>query len=83
MEGDPNIWIEAMSTVKIERAIETLKTSWIKFKMALRITEVKYPKCDNWRHAWIFDHSSCHSAVSDDGLDMSKMSVFGIVKFNA
>ena len=44
-------------------------------KMAVKIAETKYPKCDNWRHVWIFDHSSCHAAMPDDALDVSKMNV--------
>ena len=44
-------------------------------KMAVKIAEAKYPKCDNWRNIWIFDHSSCHSTMPDDALDVSKMNV--------
>ena len=44
-------------------------------KMAVKIAEVKYPKSDGWRHAWIFDHSSCHGAMAKDSLDVSKMNV--------
>ena len=43
--------------------------------MAVRIAEIKYLKCDNQRHVWIFDHSSCHSAMADDALDVGKMNV--------
>ena len=44
-------------------------------KMAVKIAEVKYPKSEGWRHVWIFDHSSCHSAMADDSLEVSKMNV--------
>lgn len=44
-------------------------------KQAVEIAEFKYPKTDGWRHVWIFDHSSCHSAMADDALDASKMNV--------
>ena len=42
---------------------------------AIEISEIKYPKEDGWRHMWVFDHSSCHAAMSDDALDVSKMNV--------
>ena len=42
---------------------------------AVKIVEVKYPKNDGWRVVWIFDHSSCHSAMPDDALDVSRMNV--------
>ena len=42
---------------------------------AIEIAEIKYPKEDGWRHVWVFDHSSCHAAMADDALDVSKMNV--------
>lgn len=44
-------------------------------EMAVMIAEVKYPKKDGWRYVWIFDHSSCHSAMAEDSLDVTKMNV--------
>lgn len=44
-------------------------------RRAVNIAELKYPKSDGWRHAWIFDHSSCHAAMVDDALDVNKMNV--------
>ena len=44
-------------------------------KKALVIAEFKYPKSSGWRHVWIFDHSSCHSAMADDSLDVNHMNV--------
>jgi len=44
-------------------------------KKAIKIAEFKYPKSDCWRHVWIFDHSSCHAAMAEDSLDISKMNV--------
>lgn len=35
-------------------------------KEAVKIAEAKYPKEDGWKIVWIFDHSSCHSAMPDD-----------------
>lgn len=42
---------------------------------AAKIVEIKYPKSDGWRVAWVFDHSSCHAAMPDDALDVGKMNV--------
>ena len=42
---------------------------------AVQIAEIKYPKVEGWRHVWVFDHSSCHAAMADDALDVSKMNV--------
>ena len=44
-------------------------------KEAAKIAEAKYPREDGWRVVWIFDHSSCHAAMPDDALDVSKMNV--------
>lgn len=44
-------------------------------KQAVKIAEVKYPKADGWRIVWLFDHSSCHTAMPTDALDASKMNV--------
>ena len=42
---------------------------------AVKIAEIKYPAADQWKIIWIFDHSSCHTAMADDALDASKMNV--------
>lgn len=44
-------------------------------KNAVKITEVKYPKAGGWRIVWVFDQSSCHAAMPEDALDVSKMNV--------
>jgi len=44
-------------------------------KQAVEIAEIKYPKSEGWRRVWVFDHSSCHSAMADDALDVNKMNV--------
>ena len=44
-------------------------------KKAYRIAELKYPKEDGWRHAWVFDHSSCHAAMATDALQVGEMNV--------
>ena len=42
---------------------------------AVKIADAKYPQENGWRIVWIFDHSSCHAAMPDDALDVSKMNV--------
>ena len=42
---------------------------------AVQIAEIKYPKVEGWHHVWVFDHSSCHAAMANDALDVSKMNV--------
>ena len=44
-------------------------------EVAVKLAEIKYPKDKGFRHCWVFDHSSCHSARSDDALDVSRMNV--------
>ena len=44
-------------------------------KKAVQIAEVKHPLTDGWRHVWIFDHSSCHGAMAEESLDLSKMNI--------
>ena len=44
-------------------------------KKAVEITEVKYPSHNGWKILWIFDHNSCHGAMAEDSLDVSKMNV--------
>ena len=38
-----------------------------------KIAELKYPKGKEFRHCWIFDHSRCHAARSEDALDVSQL----------
>lgn len=42
---------------------------------AMKIADVKYPKADGWNVVWIFDHSSCHTAMAVDALDVNQMNV--------
>ena len=44
-------------------------------RKAVTIAKVKYPKSASWRHVWIFDHSSCYTAMADDALDVNHMNV--------
>ena len=41
----------------------------------VKLVNFKYPKSDGWRVGWIFDHSSCHAAMSEDPLDVGHMNV--------
>ena len=36
---------------------------------------MKYPKNDGWRGVWIVNHSSSHSAMAEDSLDVTYMNV--------
>ena len=42
---------------------------------ASKLVELKYPSEDGFKLVWIFDHSSCHTAMAEDALDASKMNV--------
>ena len=44
-------------------------------KEAAKIADVKYPKEEGWRIVWLFYHSSCHTAMPDDALDVAKMNM--------
>ena len=77
-QSDPTIWMDARAFLEYGENREGYWNSekfMDQIKMAVKIAEAKYPKCDNWRLIWIFDHSSCHSAMPDDALDVSKMNV--------
>jgi len=39
----------------------------------VEIAEAKYPKEQGYRLFWVFDQSSCHSAFSEDALNVNKM----------
>ena len=53
----------------------TAKKLMRQMKAAVKIAEVKYPRMEGWKLVWIFDHNSCHTAMPDDVLDVSKMNV--------
>jgi len=44
-------------------------------KETSKIAEAKSPKEEGQRIVWVFDHSSCHAAMPDETLDVSKMKV--------
>ena len=44
-------------------------------KEVLKIVEFKFPRDAGWKVVWIFDHSSCHAAMPEDALVVSKMNV--------
>ena len=77
-EKDPTIRKHARQLLEYGESKEGYWTSekfLIQLKEAVKIAEAKYPKEDGWRIVWIFDHSSCHAAMPDDALDVSKMNV--------
>ena len=44
-------------------------------KYCADIAECKYPKSEGYKVVWVFDHSSCHGAYSEDALNASQMNV--------
>ena len=44
-------------------------------EVAVKLCEYKYPKADGWSCIWVFDRSSCHTAMAEDALDVSRMNV--------
>ena len=40
-----------------------------------KLAEAKYPAHQGYKLVWVFDHSSCHTAMAEDALDASKMNV--------
>lgn len=77
-EADSSVCMEARCLFEYGEAKEGYWTS-VKFvqqmRVAIKIAEIKYPKSEGWKHVWIFDHSSCHAAMAEDSLDVSKMNV--------
>ena len=44
-------------------------------KEVAKIADFKFPRDAGWKIVWIFNHSSCHSAMPDDALVVSRMNV--------
>ena len=46
-------------------------------RKAGKVAEVKlkYCKDEEWRMVWILDHTSCHTAMPDSILDVTKMNL--------
>ena len=77
-QSNPSMQMEARCIFEYGEAKEGYWTcdKFIKqMEKAIKIAEFKYPKSDGWRHVWIFDHSSCHAAMAEDSLDVSKMNL--------
>ena len=75
---DPSIRLQARVLLEYGENKEGYWTSdkfMQQMVMAVKIAEIKYPKSEGWKHVWIFDHSSCHGAMAEDSLDVSKMNV--------
>lgn len=76
--SDPTIRLQARQFLEYGESREGYWTSekfMKQIEVAVRIAEIKYPKSQGWKHVWVFDHSSCHAAMADDALDVSKMNV--------
>ncbi len=71
-KSDITITKRARETLEIGEGREGYWDSG-KFKMqmnnAVKIADIKYPKSDNWIIIWVFDHSSCHTAMAEDALN--------------
>ena len=77
-EKDPTIRRQACQLLEYGEAREgywMLENFMAQLKEAAKIAKAKYPKNEGWRIVWIFNHSSCHAAMTDDALDVSKMNV--------
>ena len=76
--SNPRIWMHARVLLEYGESKEGYWTSdrfMGQIEKAVEIAEVKYPLSEGWKQVWIFDHSSCHGAMADDSLDVSKMNV--------
>ena len=76
--SDPTIKLQARQFLEYGESREGYWTGekfMQQIELAVKIAEFKYPKRDGWRHVWLFDHSSCHAAMADDALDVTKMNV--------
>ena len=77
-EADPTIRKYARQLFEYGEAKEGYWTSekfMSQIKEAEKIAVAKYPRQEGWRLVWIFDHSSCHAAMTNDALDVNKMNV--------
>ena len=76
--SDPHFPLQARQLLEYGDSKEGYWTS-VRFmqqmERAVRIADFKYPKSDGWRCVWIFDHSSCHTCVPEDALDVNFMNV--------
>ena len=76
--NNPNLQKCARTTIEYGESREGYWTSekfMKQMEKAVEIAEAKYPKADNWKHVWVLDSSSCHTAKADDALEVSKMNV--------
>ena len=76
--SNPTIRLQAREFLEYGESKEgywTAEKFMRQIEFGVMIAEVKYPRAEGWRHVWVFDHSSCHAAMADDALDVSKMNV--------
>ena len=77
-QSDPSIRKHARQLLEYGEAREgywTAERFMCQIKEAVKIAEAKYLREQGWKIVWLFDHSSCHAAMPDDALDVSKMNV--------
>lgn len=46
-----------------------------KIREVAKIMDFKFHRDAGWKVVWVFNHSSCHSAMLDDALVVSRMNV--------
>ena len=69
-QKDPSIRKHARQLLEYGEAREgywTTEKFMGQIKEAAKIADTKYPREEGWRVVWIFDHSSCHAAMPEDG----------------
>ena len=47
----------------------------LQLERAVKIADIRYPHSEGWQVIWVFDHSSCHTAMAEDALDANRMNV--------
>ena len=47
----------------------------LQLERAVKIADIRYPHSEGWQVIWVFDHSSCHTAMAEDALDANCMDV--------
>ena len=77
-KSDITITQQARETLEYGESREGYWTSekfMLQMNNAVKIADIKYPREEGWNVVWVFDHSSCHTAMAEDALDASKMNV--------
>ena len=75
IQRSSNMQDKEWNTVRAGRAYWNSSKFMKQIEEAAMLAEAKYPGKDGYKLVWIFDHSSCHTAMADDTLDAGKMNV--------